>query len=224
MKNMVCSHCYTKLFPTDVQKIWHPNLDIHTRDLQDWKSLYDPLWFQSVGINKCPWMRDCNGSSNVTTLYADKRWRAKLFCKFDFSAFPFDLQHCMFRQRFQSTSEVVKFFVYLPSPNMWRVNVTKEEKNWEYTVIGFDISIQPIGNYIGVNSTIKNNTDNFGFDIKLRRLVHPYLFQYYFPSAAIVVVSHISFIIPLSSIPGRVGLVVTQFLTLTNIFIHQMVS
>ena len=34
----------------------------------------------------------------------------------------------------------------------------------------------------------------------------------------------ISFIIPLSSIPGRVALVVTQFLTLTNIFIHSTVS
>ena len=40
---------------------------------------------------------------------------------------------------------------------------------------------------------------------------------------AIVVVAQISFIIPMSAIPGRVALVVTQFLTLTNIFIHEMV-
>ena len=41
---------------------------------------------------------------------------------------------------------------------------------------------------------------------------------------AIVVVSFISFLVPLTAIPGRIALVVTQFLTLTNMFIHQMVS
>ena len=70
----------------------------------------------------------------------------------------------------------------------------------------------------------KNGTCKCGFDVTLARMIQPYLFQYYFPSIAIVVVSQISFIIPLSAIPGRIGLIVTQFLTLTNIFIHQMVS
>ena len=41
---------------------------------------------------------------------------------------------------------------------------------------------------------------------------------------AIVVVSIMGFIIPASAIPGRVALLVTQFLTLINLFIYQMVS
>ena len=223
MQNMECPECWTKLFPPSVEKIWHPNLDMHIQDLWDWKSLYDPFWFESVGINRCSWMRNCNMASNVTHLYAEKSWRANVFCKFDFLLFPLDSQHCKFRQIFQSTSEFVKFFLYPTSKNKFLVNVTKRVRNWEYRGIGFDITIQPIGNLIGLSSEWQNLTAEFGFDIKLRRVVEPYLFQYYFPSAAIVVVSHISFIIPLSSIPGRVGLVVTQFLTLTNIFIHQMV-
>ena len=63
-----------------------------------------------------------------------------------------------------------------------------------------------------------------GFNVTLVRIIQPYLYQYYFPSIAIVVVSQISFMIPLSATPGRIALVVTQFLTLTNIFIHQMVK
>ena len=55
-------------------------------------------------------------------------------------------------------------------------------------------------------------------------MFQPFLYMYYLPCMAIVLVSQISFIIPLSSIPGRVALVVTQFLTLTNIFIHQTVG
>ena len=70
---------------------------------------------------------------------------------------------------------------------------------------------------------VVNGTTVFGFDITLERMVQPFLYMYYLPCMAIVLVSQISFIIPLSSIPGRVALVVTQFLTLTNIFIHQTV-
>ena len=156
MQNMECPECWTKLFPPSVEKIWHPNLDMHIQDLWDWKSLYDPFWFESVGLNRCSWMRNCNMASNVTHLYADKRWRANVFCKFDFLLFPLDSQHCKFRQRFQSTSEFVKFFLYPTSKNMFRVNVTKTVGNWEYRGIGFDITIQPIGNLIGLRTPLGN--------------------------------------------------------------------
>ena len=65
---------------------------------------------------------------------------------------------------------------------------------------------------------------DIGFNITLERIVQPYLYEYYFPTFAIVVVSQISFMIPVSASPGRITLVVTQFLTLTNIFIHQKVG
>ena len=65
---------------------------------------------------------------------------------------------------------------------------------------------------------------SFGYEIKLKRQPAKYLFQYYIPCITIVVASTLSFIIPPSAAPGRIALVVTQFLTLTNIFIYQMVS
>ena len=59
--------------------------------------------------------------------------------------------------------------------------------------------------------------------MKIDRILRPFIFRYYLPCAAIVMVSALSFIIPVAALPGRIGLAVTQFLTLTSIFIHQMV-
>ena len=53
--------------------------------------------------------------------------------------------------------------------------------------------------------------------------MQPYMMKYYIPTMAVVLVSEIGFVIPLTAIPGRVALLVTQFLTLVNLFIYQMV-
>jgi hypothetical protein len=95
--------------------------------------------------------------------------------------------------------------------------------DWNYKGDGFKITIDPIGTLTDPTKINQNSTGDFGFDKILKRVVQPYMFQYYLPCAAIVVISQISFIIPIFAIPGRVPLVVTQFLTLTNIFISQMV-
>ena len=96
---------------------------------------------------------------------------------------------------------------------------------WTYNANGFYVTINYTGSFVEYNNSYPNMTvKDFGFDITLERMFQPFLFQYYLPCMAIVLVSQISFIIPLSSIPGRVALVVTQFLTLTNIFIHSTVS
>ena len=63
-----------------------------------------------------------------------------------------------------------------------------------------------------------------GIKFKVQRSLSTSALQYYLPSAAIVLVSHISFIIPLSAIPGRIGLLATLFLTLINLFINHMVG
>ena len=63
-----------------------------------------------------------------------------------------------------------------------------------------------------------------GLNITTERILRPYLLKYYIPCTTIVIMSQISFVIPLEALPGRVALVVTQFLTLTSLFIQQMVS
>ena len=68
-----------------------------------------------------------------------------------------------------------------------------------------------------------HNASYVEIKFQMRRNSRPFVIQYYLPCIGIVIVSQVSFIIPASSIPGRVGLVATQFLTLTNIFISEMV-
>merc|ERR1719150_2779917 len=57
-----------------------------------------------------------------------------------------------------------------------------------------------------------------GFEMTLTRNVAKYLYIYYLPSGLFVVVSWVSFLIPPEVVPGRMALLVTLFLVLTNIF------
>ena len=52
----------------------------------------------------------------------------------------------------------------------------------------------------------------------LHRYVSTYIITYYLPSGLFVIVSWISFLIPMDVIPGRMALLVTLFLVLVNIF------
>ena len=74
------------------------------------------------------------------------------------------------------------------------------------------------------NANMDNSTTTFGFTIKMSRLLQPFIMECYLPCIAIVIVTLISFLIPLDAVPGRVALLVTQFLTLTNICIYQQVK
>ncbi len=57
-----------------------------------------------------------------------------------------------------------------------------------------------------------------GFQIGLKRKKIQYLIQVYLPSCMFVVVSWVSFLIKPEVVPGRMGLLVTLFLVLINIF------
>ena len=54
--------------------------------------------------------------------------------------------------------------------------------------------------------------------MKLSRHILKYLVIYYLPSGLFVVVSWVSFLIPPDVIPGRMAMLITLFLVLTNIF------
>ena len=214
---------YMKMPPEKIKEIWHPNRDMYTDDILEWKSLYEPFWFQSAGLFKCPLTRDCDLSPNVPLIYAFKMWRVTMYCKFDFFKFPLDTQHCKFRQAFGSTSDTVGLFYYPPYSLTYKNDRNKTVGNWTFSAAGFSVSIKLTGTPIESDTIDQKNIGSFGFDIKLERIVQPYLLQYYIPCITIVLVSMISFLIPLTAIPGRVTLVVTLFLTLTNIFTVEMV-
>ena len=54
--------------------------------------------------------------------------------------------------------------------------------------------------------------------MKLSRNMMKYLYIYYLPSGLFVVVSWVGFLIPPEVVPGRMAMLITLFLVLTNIF------
>ena len=206
----------------NIDRIWHPNLDMYTKNLEDWKSLHEPNVYRKLVIltdpknkgaeNRTRQMESQNLNGNdtenlsslnkITKLGALKAWKAIIRCVFDFASYPFDVQRCKFLQFGNQGMDL-------------ECNTASNKIEWMQKIGEFYVEIQAVG---------KHDNDSIGFDIVLERAVEPYLYQYYIPSMAIVFVSQISFIIPLNAIPGRVALVATQFLTLVNIFIHQIVS
>ena len=159
-------------------------------------------------------MEDNPFNVNVTLVNASLEWKVTIFCDFDFETFPFDAQTCPYRIR-NSGSPLIRKILFDPDH--------KYHYERSYEASGFDVITAFVGN--GYTKRGQNESmDRIGFNITMKRIIQPYLFQYFIPSMAIVLVSFISFLVPLTSIPGRIALVVTQFLTLTNIFIHQLVS
>ena len=61
------------------------------------------------------------------------------------------------------------------------------------------------------------NASYAGFKLRLQRKPLSYIFNHYLPSGLFVAVSWASFVIPVEAIPGRIALIITTFLVLTNI-------
>ena len=203
------------------QSIWHPDYEVYTVNSQGSKSLYHPRLYEDVyALNTFDTYRCQNTPQHQehgkgVVLQAWKSWKVIVDCNFDFTAYPLDVQHCDFLQYGEA-------YIRLKLCNDMEHNISKKQKSDVYRVA--ITPMQTVKRLDHGKEVEGNGTVYVGLTISLRRILSPYLFQYYFPCIAIVVISEISFIIPLSAIPGRVALVVTQFLTLINIFIHQMVN
>ena len=128
-------------------------------------------------------------------------------CKFSYEGYPMDNQQCKIRF---SSDRLKRLTFFLDDP----FGICKKS-NKAYQRNGFDVS----------PACVNDTEDNpeIGLDFFLQRDITVHLFQHYIPSAMIVCVSQASFHIPLSAIPGRISLVVTLFLALTNIFINEQV-
>ena len=156
-----------------------------------------------------------NFVGNTSTVFVGSQidWRLTIWCPFDFSHFPFDKNICHVDIRFGNINVMFpdKQFLYY-------------KDNIQNNAAGFVIEISNVDPRKVVHPRFGSIWTHIGFQISMKRQAPKYIYQYYLPCIAIVITSSFSFIIPLSALPGRVGLTVTLFLTLTNIFIVHMVT
>ena len=187
-----------------INKIWKPLMYFH--NITDWKSHEDS--YNILGLTL-----DANHSlgTNETVVEYTLETKAMVYCDFDFEAYPMDFQTCTLR--FESKSSGLDLELFDPLENY--------HKEKDYEASEFHINVKFSEGYLngkaGCNKAV-------GYDVTMERKLQPYFMMYYLPCMAILLVSVISFAVPLNAIPGRVGLLVTLFLTLTNLFIYEMVN
>ena len=195
-----------------LQHIWIPDLWI--QNLLDFK--LRSIFEANVGmyihkIKRCE-LANCNTtdvSDDIldTAVTFNFEARATVFCNFDFFRYPLDTQTCDFVMSSAYPFPDVITFTVLNS----QFGTTFNNSNTDDFVL--DITFNDIINgFSGIFCVLK-----------LQRCLLPYIMKYYLPCIAMVMVSFISFLLALTSIPARAGLLVTLFLTLTNILIAQQV-
>ena len=142
-------------------------------------------------------------------LQYDIEAKFSFYCKFDLSNFPMDSSHC--KLRFGGEVSNIAFKLDKRAQGTKNTSVVRISDMTTNTTIVED------------TADIETKTE-IGLDIRIKRALRPYVLKYYVPCITIVIISQISFMIPLDALPGRVALGVTQFLTLMSLFIQQMVS
>ena len=187
----------------NLENIWKPDLLIENLCEFKLHSVLEDLSGLAIGNGLAL------GLKNETVIWYEFSAKAVIYCNFDFIRYPMDEQLCNFTIGTTYPASGTIIFKFHTSSVF---NFGKDVQNTD----DFDLEIQ------NVNGNMDNNT-KFGFTIKMSRRLQPFIMECYLPCIAIVIVSQISFLIPLDAVPGRVALLVTQFLTLTNICIYQQV-
>ena len=202
------------LTSNQLHHIWTPGLWIQS--LFDFKlrSVFEP----SIGLfihekTRCE-LTGCNNSNsakdneNVTAVTFNFEARATVFCNFNYFRYPMDTQTCDF----------IMSSAY-PFPDIVIFKLEESQFGTTFNNSNTDDFILDI-----TFNDIVNGFSGISCVLKLERCLLPYIMKYYLPCIAMVLVSFISFLLSLNSIPARVALLVTLFLTLTNILIAQQVS
>merc|ERR1719295_355624 len=151
----------------------------------------------------------------------------------DFSWFPFDTQECY-------------FIMYAGEPDTRLINSSPHKEGSkpkrQNTQLEYDITIQELPDHMMKNTLLEDWAEiidtiwpdlteedlamwkDVGVAFKLRRRYQKFVLLYYVPSLFCVVSSWGSFLITPQIVPGRMGLLVTLFLSLTALLVSTITS
>ena len=160
---------------------------------------------ESCELGNC---KDQNTQRNTIVTY-NLEAETTIYCNFHFVNYPMDTQYCEFVMDGSYPYPDIVYFSF----ELGAFGVTNKNSNTDAFKIDITFNETHTTNQSGIQSTIK-----------LERSLLPFIVKYYLPCLAIIIVSLIGFLISIASIPARVALLVTQFLTLTNVLIAQQVK
>ncbi len=181
-----------------VKDMWLPNIFIY--NLKTYKVI--DVLNKLAGL----WI-----AADKTVLYSQAT-HITFICPMRFDKFPLDTQTCKFQVGSYSYDDSIMRFVTAAAGY-------SASKGGNSIALDYAINITPLKKSDSV--FLGGSLGNFslaGFEMVLHRYVSTYIITYYLPSGLFVIVSWISFLIPMDVIPGRMALLVTLFLVLVNIF------
>ena len=178
-------------------------------------SILEILWVPDLEINRLKKFGSQDMLKEMSGLEIFKsqhiKYNAKVdstfSCKMNFDRYPLDYHSCPFTiLSYLFTDKVINCssgFTY----------TNEDQRNLQYHV---DITnLSPENRFVGVQG---NRFAMCGFTVNLHRNRIQIFFQVYFPCILFVIVSWASFVINPEIVAGRMGLLITIFLVLINIF------
>ena len=224
-KSYIDLHPLTK---DSMPELWTPYVYVSIHNMKKRRYILDPVNIQ-IGFMHSNLMEEYLAISkifptNSSLIWSNIAWSLTVSCSYDFSSFPFDKNICPFRMMFWDMDITWQLERQLENNSIWQELNNSERLNGSVRQhsdgFGIQMTLVPPQK---LSATDNHYQTSIGFDIAIKRLTSKYIFQYYLPCCAIVATASFSFLIPFSAIPGRVALLVTQFLTLTSIFINILV-
>ena len=185
--------------PDVLDSLWIPDLEIYGMTQFERKKILKSMSSIQINIDKYV---EYEGTVDIT-----------ISCVMDFYRYPLDSHSCPFRTgSYYSTEETVvcqSEFEYF----------SEQQRSLQYS-INIDSLPNETRSHTFMNSAIFGNKTYSvcGFNILLKRNRVQMFFQFYFICILFVMASWTPFIINPSVIPGRMGVLITTFLCLINIF------
>ena len=135
-------------------------------------------------------------------------------CYMDFEKYPFDSHYCHFRAgSYNNHDKIVRCSSKFNKGENDKGLIDMQRK------LQYVINVKELPSSHRIYRIAGRDWATCGFSLELKRLTTQIIIQVYLTSTSLVIVSWLSFIIQPSSIPGRMGLLVTVFLVIINIFI-----
>ena len=138
----------------------------------------------------------------------------------DFQRYPYDYHECI-----MSLINVIGNFdfVTLQTPKIYASNETQKSDGNSYKAqngkLQFDVLVEPLNSTFNSEFGFKYSKAEVKFHLKRKpTIISNLLSSYYAPTSVLAFLSLISFLIEPNLVPGRMGLLITIILIITNIY------